>query len=255
MDVTENSTANVFEINDEESVEISMGIDTTTENTKDKELSPTKKKVRVNVGRRKLRSPAWESFDLLPMGEDKKKRAKCKSCGIIYACDSRYGTGNLLNHAKNCLKKSHGDVKQLLMSSSGLRSSQFDHVKFRDLIIEAIIKHNFPFSFVEYNAIRALFAYISHDIKLPCRNTIKACVLRMFKSEKQKLQSLLSSVQGRICLTSDLWTSVCTNGYLALTAHFVDQDWRLNKRVINFCHMPPPHSGIALSEKNQYIDN
>ncbi|CAL8993402.1 unnamed protein product [Prunus brigantina] len=135
------------------------------------------------------------------------------------------------------------------MSSSGLRSPQFDYVKFRDLLIEAIIKHNLPFSFVEYEGIRALFAYVSPDIKLPCRHTVKACVLRMFKSERQKLHTLLSSIQGRICLTSDLWTSVCTDGYLALTAHFVDQDWRLHKRIINFCHMPPPHSGVALSEK------
>ncbi|XP_021834815.1 zinc finger BED domain-containing protein RICESLEEPER 3-like [Prunus avium] len=250
MNVTENSPTNAIDINDEESVDISMGIDAAnTENTEEKELSPTKKKVRANVGKRRLRSPAWESFDLLPVDEDNKKRAKCKHCGVVYVCDSRYGTGNLLNHAKNCVKKPYGDVKQLLMSSSGLRSPQFDYVKFRDLLIEAIIKHNLPFSFVEYEGIKALFAYVSPDIKLPCRNTVKACVLRMFKSERQKLHTLLSSIQGRICLTSDLWTSVCTDGYLALTAHFVDQDWRLHKRIINFCHMPPPHSGVALSEK------
>ncbi|KAB2602866.1 hypothetical protein D8674_003871 [Pyrus ussuriensis x Pyrus communis] len=95
----------------------------------------------------------------------------------------------------------------------------------------------------------ALFAYVCPDIKLPCRNTIKACVLRMFKTEKQALHNLLGSVEGRICLTSDLWSSQCTDGYLALTAHFVDKDWKLNKRIISFCHMPPPHTGVALCEK------
>lgn len=54
---------------------------------------------------------------------------------------------------------------------------------------------------------------------------------------------------GRICLTSDLWTSVATDGYLTITAHFVDVDWRLNKKILNFCIMPPPHTGLALSEK------
>ncbi|KAB2611168.1 hypothetical protein D8674_019200 [Pyrus ussuriensis x Pyrus communis] len=99
------------------------------------------------------------------------------------------------------------------------------------------------------SGVLALFAYISPDIKLPCRNTIKACVLRMFKNEKQRLHNLLASVEGRICLTSDLWTSQCTDGYLALTAHFVDKDWKLHKRILSFCHMPPPHNGVALSEK------
>ncbi|KAL6274191.1 hypothetical protein ACE6H2_024883 [Prunus campanulata] len=45
MNVTENSPTNVIDINDEESVDVSMGIDAAnTENTDEKELSPTKKK-------------------------------------------------------------------------------------------------------------------------------------------------------------------------------------------------------------------
>ncbi|CAB4299572.1 unnamed protein product [Prunus armeniaca] len=79
MDVTENSPTNAIDINDEESVDVSMGIDATnTKNTKEKELSPTKKKVRANVGKRRLRSHTWKSFDLLPIDEDNKKHAKCK---------------------------------------------------------------------------------------------------------------------------------------------------------------------------------
>ncbi|CAL2238766.1 unnamed protein product [Prunus armeniaca] len=75
MDVTENSPTNAIDINDEESVDVSMGIDAaSTENTEEKELSPTKKKVRANVGKRRLRSPAWKSFDLLPVDEDNTKR-------------------------------------------------------------------------------------------------------------------------------------------------------------------------------------
>ncbi|ONI01535.1 hypothetical protein PRUPE_6G144800 [Prunus persica] len=183
MDVTESTKA--MRLIDEESIDVSMGGDTSIANVEDKESSPISKKPRgINIGKRKLRSPAWETFDLLPLGEDKKRRAKCKSCETIYVCDSR-----------------------------------------------------------------VFFAYVSPDIKLPCRNIVKARVLRMFKSERQKIQSLLSSDQGRICLTSDLWTSLCTDGYLALTAHFVDKDWRLQKRIINSCHMPPPHSGVTLFEK------
>lgn len=50
-------------------------------------------------------------------------------------------------------------------------------------------------------------------------------------------------------MTSDLWTSAITDGYICLTAHFIDQAWVLQKRILNFCHMPPPHTGVALAEK------
>ena len=87
------------------------------------------------------------------------------------------------------------------------------------------------------------------EVKHITRNTAKTDVIKMHKREKTKLKFLLESVDFRISLTSDLWTSITTDGYLCITAHFIDQDWRLQKRILNFCFMPPPHTGIYLTEK------
>ena len=105
------------------------------------------------------------------------------------------------------------------------------------------------FQFVGYKGIREVFNYLCVDSTHNSRNTAKADVLKLFGKEKHKLSTLLQSCPGRICLTSDLWTSIVTDGYLCLTAHFIDKDWVLQKRILNFCYMPPPHSGIALAEK------
>ncbi|TXG53317.1 hypothetical protein EZV62_022486 [Acer yangbiense] len=145
----------------------------------------------------------------------------------------------MLEHLKTCPRNVYGDVGEMLFSprqpSGKLRSPKFDPETFRDLLIQAIIKHDLPFNFVEYEGIRTMFEFICSDIKLPCRNTAKTCVVRMFNHEKLELQNLLNLVPGRICLTSDLWTSIATDGYLTLTAHFVDNDWRLHKKILNFC--------------------
>nr|KAJ0191769.1 hypothetical protein LSAT_V11C800442250 [Lactuca sativa] len=53
----------------------------------------------------------------------------------------------------------------------------------------------------------------------------------------------------RICLTSDAWTSIVTDGYLSLTAHYVNSKWVLQKRILNFSEFPPPHIGVAIAEK------
>lgn len=45
--------------------------------------------------RRKLTSNIWSKFEVFLLGADKKQRVKCLRCGIVYLCDSRYGTGNL----------------------------------------------------------------------------------------------------------------------------------------------------------------
>jgi hypothetical protein len=60
---------------------------------------------------------------------------------------------------------------------------------------------------------------------------------------------MLNASPGRVCLTSDLWTSLTTDGYMCLTSHFLNKNWVLHKRVLNFSLMPPPHNGISLCEK------
>ena len=71
----------------------------------------------------------------------------------------------------------------------------------------------------------------------------------MHNREKIKIRSMLEEAPSRICPTTDLWTSITTDGYLCLTAHFIDKGWNLQKKVLNFCEMPTPHTGVALAEK------
>ncbi|XP_061373411.1 zinc finger BED domain-containing protein RICESLEEPER 2-like [Gastrolobium bilobum] len=78
---------------------------------------------------------------------------------------------------------------------------------------------------------------------------MKADCLKLYKREKDRLLDMLKDNSSRVCLTSDLWTSLTTDGYICLTVHFVDKNWHLQKRVLNFGFMPPPHNGISLAEK------
>ncbi|XP_022155174.1 zinc finger BED domain-containing protein RICESLEEPER 2-like [Momordica charantia] len=55
--------------------------------------------------------------------------------------------------------------------------------------------------------------------------------------EKKKLKSALSRSGQRVCLTTDTWTSVQNINYMVITAHFIDGDWNLHKRILNFCQI------------------
>ena len=70
-----------------------------------------------------------------------------------------------------------------------------------------------------------------------------------YKSEKRKLLSMLKSCGSRVCITSDLWTSIVTDGYITITAHFITDDWVLHKKLLNFSYMPSPHTGVSISDK------
>ncbi|KZV58755.1 zinc finger BED domain-containing protein RICESLEEPER 2-like [Dorcoceras hygrometricum] len=170
------------------------------------------------------------------------------------------GTGNLRRHILNqCPRQKTRDIAQALLEQGdktlAIRSQKFSQERFRELLILAIVRHDLPFQFVEYDAIRSIFTYLEPQVNHFTRNTARADILKMHKNECSKLAQEMRSCPGKICFTSDLWTSIATDGYICLTAHFIDSNWVLQKKVINFSYMPPPHSGIALCDKINSLFN
>ena len=56
-------------------------------------------------------------------------------------------------------------------------------------------------------------------------------------------------VSSKFCLTTDMWHSIVDEGYLSLTAHYIDDDWKLHNKIIAFCHVPPPHNANMIHER------
>jgi hypothetical protein len=80
--------------------------------------------------------------------------------------------------------------------------------------------------------------YLRSDVTHICKNTAKVDLHKIYLREKHMVKSMLNVCPGKICLTSDSWTSLTTDGYMCLTTHFVDKGWVLHKRVLNFSLMP-----------------
>ena len=139
----------------------------------------------------------------------------------------------------------------LLAGKSGSLSvsdSKYDPKRYGELVIIFITKHDLPFSYVEYDGVRDTHQYLRGDVPFISKNTGKADLVKMYLREKERIKSMLSVCLGRICLTSDSWTSLTIDRYICLTAHFISKDWVLTKMVLKFSFMPPPYNGISLSE-------
>ena len=51
---------------------------------------------------------------------------------------------------------------------------------------------------------------------------------------KEKLKYFLSQHCQRVCLTTNVWTSPQNVSYMCLTTNFIDNDRKLNKKILNF---------------------
>ena len=196
-------------------------------------------------------SDVWKSFTKIGV-VDGKEKAKCNGCGKEYVIgSSKIGTSTLLRHIPKCvaLSKFHNIGVMMLDQVGRLRSRQLDHKRVREVMSMAIIEHDLPYSFVEYRWIRELYKLFNPDVKHISRNTAMSDVWKFYLDQKDKLKQCMAKSPGRICLTSDCWTAYTTEGYICLTAHFIDDTWKLNSRILAFCKMEPPHSGAELAGK------
>ncbi|KAF7131754.1 hypothetical protein RHSIM_Rhsim09G0046200 [Rhododendron simsii] len=96
---------------------------------------------------------------------------------------------------------------------------------------------------------RRLHAYLNRDVKFISRNTAKSIVGKMYQREKESLKHALELIPSKICLTSDLWSSITSDEYMVLTAHYVDENWVLQKKILSFSNVPPPRSGAILADR------
>ncbi|CAN1850459.1 Zinc finger BED domain-containing protein RICESLEEPER 2 [Linum perenne] len=78
------------------------------------------------------------------------------------------------------------------------------------------------------------------------RSTTTGDIFSTYDIFKGKVKELLKHVQ-RMSLTTDMWTSNQTMQYMVVTGHFIDKNWKLQKRILNFFGVPPPHTGIVLA--------
>ncbi|KAK2435284.1 hypothetical protein QL285_020357 [Trifolium repens] len=190
-------------------------------------------------------------FTKLGPSADGVERSKCNGCGKVFrAGGSNHGTSSLNRHWPKCDKIKSADIGQVMIDMQGkLKNLAIDKKVSREMCAMTIIGHYLPYNFVEFQYIRNWLKYLNPDFAAISRNTATADVASIHKREKEILKQELANIPTRISLTSDLWTTCTTEGYICLTAHYVNSNWNLKSRILNFSHMPPPHSGSELSKK------
>ncbi|KAI3967818.1 hypothetical protein MKW92_025617 [Papaver armeniacum] len=193
--------------------------------------------------KRKRTSEAWNEFEEV-YTNGKVTHGKCKHCKTKISATSRNGTSSLRKHLKSCLvfKGTQQQINQMFFKASETEDGpvaafnfKFNQEVTRDCIARMIILHELPFSFVEYVGFRRVLTSLQPNIKLVKRNTTKTDCMKIFKMEKKHLYETFDKVQSRISLTTDMWTCTTQNiGYMALTAHYVDEQWKIQKRILSF---------------------
>ncbi|KAK1393979.1 hypothetical protein POM88_013035 [Heracleum sosnowskyi] len=152
------------------------------------------------------RSNCWTVFGMIdgPNVDPLLRRARCiYRKKATFLAKSSNGTSNMNKHMKICKP-----YIEFLKTTGAI--PQFTQTRYIELVSKAIVRHRYAFSWVEHEGNREIHAYLNHEVQSITRNTVKADCLKLHKTLKAQLLKILQTVPGRICLTSDMWTSCQT---------------------------------------------
>jgi hypothetical protein len=110
-----------------------------------------------------------------------------------------------------------------------------------------IIMHEYPFNIAEHEYFVEFIKSLKPTFPMKSRVTIRKEILELYLHEKDVLYKYFKTLNCRMSATMDMWTSNQNKGYMCVTVHWVDDDWEIQKRIINFLHVPGRHSGENMS--------
>lgn len=111
----------------------------------------------------------------------------------------------------------------------------FDRAECRRSLALMIIKDGLPFNFVERQGFMNLIAAMQPEFKLPDRWAVARDCFRIYIDEKVKLREFFRTSGVHVCITIDKWTSLQELDYMCITARYVDKDWNLHRKILDFC--------------------
>ncbi|KAM0858616.1 hypothetical protein ACQ4PT_047723 [Festuca glaucescens] len=202
------------------------------------------------------RSKAWEHFTKVLDCNGLVKEGLCKYCSRpIQASTAGNGTSSMLRHLSSCKKNPNRnqDPNQGTLQATpgaGLNNWKFDPEALRKAFAEMVIQDELPFAFGEKSGFIKFMSKACPRFKPPSRRTCAREVVKTYLRERAKLMSFFKENCASVCVTTDCWISQQQDGYMTVTAHFIGNDWKYHKKIINFI-MVKSHKGKDLGKNLQ----
>jgi hypothetical protein len=100
-----------------------------------------------------------------------------------------------------------------------------------------IILRGYPLSIVEHGEMKRFAKSLNPAFNMASSIDIEEYSILLFEKEKADLKEKLAFSSHRVSLSASVWVPQGAEHsvkYLCLTAHFIDSDWKLQRRIIKF---------------------
>ena len=111
-----------------------------------------------------------------------------------------------------------------------LKVVKYDPESIRQVLASMIIRDELSFKVIEGEGFKDYSRLLEPRFVIPSRITVWRDCMKIFMENKKLLKNHLKNE--RLYLTIDTWSSIQNYNYMCLTVHWIDQDWKLKKRIL-----------------------
>ena len=135
-----------------------------------------------------------------------------------------------------------GDLAHLF--SKRRKMSKVEEKELDDSVVDFICMDMRPFAAVEGDGFKRMMKKATQDsYKIKARSTYHNMATFKYKKALRTLKELLSGVKD-VCITTDMWTSNRLESYISITAHWLDDDLKLQQAMLTTEEISERHTGI-----------
>lgn len=165
-------------------------------------------------------------------------------------------TSNLLNHANmqhpGYIESLQNKPEQLKKAAGKERENFFNKTfsqeKLEDLLVELIAVEDLPFKFVESDTLWELLSICNPKVKKFKADKLKQLMNQRFIKEERLIMEEIKAIKSKISFAHDAWTASNDLPFLGVSAHFIDDNFKLQNALLDFVPLPGSHTGKRLNE-------
>ncbi|CAF1191633.1 unnamed protein product, partial [Didymodactylos carnosus] len=192
-----------------------------------------------------------EEGDLEPQPKQASIWKHCKKLAEIFT--PNWSTTGCRAH----LYKDHKmmEFAPVLKTGRNQQLTPFEKKELNELCIEGIVEDGRSFGDLRRKGIMKIFNRLLPGFRPPNRSTVQRSLKRLNNQKKSDLKTELQ-VARHIGITTDFWSDRRTVSYLAITGHFIDDNFKFISKILSFTTFAERHCGtnIATEIENRLKD-
>ena len=215
----------------------------------------------------KAKSDIWEHIQRSERDENGRIVLSCKYCKKKWGySEDEYrkngsSTGNQRRHLNSMHKKVMqgnscvGPMDAFISKASDIEKRlaadpTISDRLIRECIEDFVLSETEPFTIIESQPFLTLLKLClkckRDNVFLPKADALRNGVVQRTENMKTDLKETLAREETAVHLCLDMWTSANQFSFLAVTAHYVDSNWKLTEKLLSFCETTD-HTGSGMA--------